>query len=232
MVVVLTTKQKDIVVLIPTLNEEKAITQTLDDVLEYAPKCRIAVLDSYSINGTADIARSKGATVVNAPKGGKGIAVRSVLPRVFAAFTGKCYVMIDGDYTYPAKHIPEVVEQIENGVDVVIGYRNKRAKGSMTVMNIIGNWGLSMLASVLYGVRVRDVCSGMWGFRRNVLSRYKLSSNGFTLEADLFVNTIKGKYKLAQIPIEYRARLDDSIAKLSIKDGFKIGWFLIKGRLR
>ncbi len=65
-----------------------------------------------------------------------------------------------------------------------------------------------------------------------MLSRYKLSSNGFTLEADLFINTVKGKYRLAQIPIEYRARLDGSVAKLSVKDGFKIGWFLIRGRFQ
>ena len=176
--------------------------------------------------------KSKPVAIINAPRGGKGIAVRSVLPRVLTAFTGKCYVMIDGDYTYPAKHISEIAERIENGADVVIGYRNKRAKGSMSHINIIGNWGLSMLASVLYGVYVRDVCSGMWGFRRSVLSRYKLSSDGFTLEADLFINTVKGRHKLAQIQIEYRARLDGSVAKLGIKDGFKIAWFLIRGRFR
>jgi len=225
-------KQKGIVVIIPTLNEAKAIGQTIDDVLEYLPECLVVILDSYSINGTADKARDKGAIVVNALKGGKGIAVRSVLPQIIASYQADCYVMLDGDYTYPAKHIPEIAERIENGVDVVIGYRNKRAKGSMSRMNTIGNWGLSMLASVLYGVRVKDVCSGMWGFRRDVLSKYKLSSNGFTLEADLFANTVKGKYKLAQIPIDYRARLDGSVAKLNIKDGFKIGWFLAKKRFK
>lgn len=223
-------RQKDIIVIIPTLNEAKAIGKTIDDVLEYARNCHIAVLDSYSINGTADIARSKGAVVVNAPRGGKGVAVRSVLSKVMAAFTGKCYVMIDGDYTYPAKHILEIAEQIENGADVVIGYRKKRAKGSMSHMNRIGNWGLSMLASVLYGVHVKDVCSGMWGFSRKALVRYKLGSSGFTLEADLFVNTVRNGFRLAQIPIEYRARLDGSIAKLGIRDGFKIAWFLIRRR--
>jgi len=223
-------KQKDIVVLIPTLNEAKAIGQTVVDVFDNVPNCQVLILDSYSINGTADVARDKGAIVFDALKGGKGIAVRSVLPQIIASYKADYYAMIDGDFTYPAKHLPEIIRSLDNGADVVIGYRNKRAKGSMSRMNIIGNWGLSMLASILYGVYVRDVCSGMWGFRRDILSGYKLSSNGFTLEADLFANTVKGKHKLAQIPIEYRARLDDSIAKLSIKDGFKIGWFLVKGR--
>jgi len=219
------------VVIIPTLNEAKAIGQTIDDVYDNIPHCRVLVIDSYSINGTADLARDKGAVVINTCKDdkGKGRAVRSVLPQIIAGFRADYYVMIDGDFTYPAKHLPEIVRSLDNA-DVVIGYRNKRAKGSMSHMNIIGNWGLSMLASILYGVYVKDVCSGMWGFRRSVLSRYELSSNGFTLEADLFTNTVKGKYKLAQIPIGYRARLDDSIAKLSIKDGFKIGWFLVRKR--
>lgn len=223
-------KQKGIVVLIPTLNEAKAIIKTLDDVLEYLPECQIVVLDSYSSNGTVDLVKSKPVAIINAPKGGKGLAVRSVLARVMSTFTGKCYVMLNGDYTYPARHILEFAELIENGADVVIGYRNLRAKGAMSRMNAIGNWGLSMLASMLYRVRVKDVCSGMWGFHRDVLFRYKLSSKGFTLEADLFVNTVKGKYKLTQIPIEYRARLDGSVAKLGVGDGFKIAWFLIKSR--
>jgi len=221
-------KQKDIVVLIPTLNEAKAIGQTVADVFDNVPNCQVLILDSYSINGTADKARDKGAVVLDALKGGKGIAVRSVLSQIITGFRADYYVMIDGDFTYPAKHLPEIIRSLDNGADVVIGYRNKRAKSSMSRMNIIGNWGLSILSSILYGVYVRDVCSGMWGFRRDVLSRYKLTSNGFTLEADLFANTVKGKYKLAQIHREYRARLDDSVAKLSIKDGFKISSFLIK----
>lgn len=223
-------KHKDIVVLIPTLNESKAIGQTIDDVFKYVPRCRIAVLDSYSFNDTVGIAKSKGAVVIKAPKGGKGIAVRSVLPQIITSCRGDYYVMVDGDFTYPAKHLPEIIKNLDNGVDVVIGYRHKRAKGSMSRINTIGNCGLSILASILYGVHVKDVCSGMWGFRRNVLSRYNITSDGFTLEADLFVNTIRNRCKLTQIPIEYRARLDGSVAKLGIKDGFKIAWFLIRGR--
>ena len=87
------------VVLIPTLNEVKAIGQTIDDVWEYAPQSRVLVLDSYSINGTADIVRDKGAVVINSVTGGKGIAVRSVLPQIMATLKADYYVMIDGDYT-------------------------------------------------------------------------------------------------------------------------------------
>ncbi len=218
--------QSSITVLLPAFNEEKAIGKVIQDIKSLSQNYEILVVDNASTNGTEAKANALDVKVLYEGKRGKGNAVRAGFQYIKTPFV----VMIDGDYTYPAKHLLEIVRSLENGADVVIGYRFKRAKGSMSRMNTIGNWGLSMVASILYGVRVKDVCSGMWGFRRKVLLRYKLSSNGFTLEADLFVNTVKGKYKLAQIPIEYRARLDGSIAKLSIKDGFKIGWFLIRKR--
>ena len=69
----------------------------------------------------------------------------------------------------------------------------------------------------------------MWGFKTSILKSFDIQSKGFTLEAELFTNCVKGKYKLEQIPIGYRKRLDGSYAKLKIRDGFKIAWFLIKG---
>ena len=219
---------KSITVLLPAFNEEKAIGRVIQDIKALKLGYEILVVNNKSTNGTKAEAIALGAKVLYEGKKGKGNAVRVGFKHIKTPFV----VMIDSDFTYPAKHLPEIIRSLDNGADVVIGYRNKRAKGSISHMNIIGNWGLSMLASILYGVYVRDVCSGMWGFKRDALSSYKLTSNGFTLEADLFVNTIKGKHKLVQIPIEYRARLDGSVAKLGIKDGFKIGWFLIKGRFR
>ena len=218
--------QSTVTVLLPAFNEEKAIGKVIQEIKGLSLDYGILVVDNKSTNGTKAGATALGVNVLYEGEKGKGNAVRAGFKHIKTPYV----VMIDSDFTYPAKHLPEVIRSLDNGADVVIGYRNKRAKGSMSRMNIIGNWGLSMLASILYGVYVRDVCSGMWGFRRSVLSRYKLSSNGFTLEADLFANTIRGKYKLVQIPIEYRARLDDSVAKLSIKDGFKIASFLIKKR--
>ncbi len=219
------------VVLIPTLNEAEAVGLTVDDVLEHVPDCLVLVIDSYSDDGTADIARSRGAIVVNAPRGGKGLAMRFALPKIMAQYPSENYVMLDGDFTYPAKHILDVVLALDSRADVVIGYRAKREQGAMTTTNLIGNWGLSALASVLYGVRVRDVCSGLWGFRRKALERFVLTSKGFTLEADLFANTVRCGCRLVQIPIEYRARPKRSTAKLKVSDGLKIAEFLIMKRL-
>lgn len=220
----------DTVVLIPTLNEVETIGRTIEDILECVPGCRPLVIDSYSTDGTAGVARKAGVTVVYAPTGGKGIAVRTVLPAIMAEYKAKMFVMIDGDATYPAKHIPEVLAELDDGADVVLGYRDVRERGSMTRTNIIGNYGLSLLASVLYGKRVRDVCTGLWGFRREALERFTLTSNKFTLEADLFVNAMRNRCRTKQIPIEYRARPEGSNSKLSMKDGLEIGWFLVRSR--
>jgi len=70
----------------------------------------------------------------------------------------------------------------------------------------------------------------MWGFRRDALKKFKLTSPKFTLEADFFVNAVKTKCNITQIPISYRARVDGSLPKLKVSDGFDIGWFLIKKR--
>jgi len=90
---------------------------------------------------------------------------------------------------------------------------------------------LSLLATILFRRRVRDVCTGMWAFQRGVLDKFELESGGFTLEADLFVNCVRNRCRIKQVPIDYRARLDGSLPKLRIVDGVNIGAFLIKKRL-
>ncbi len=221
---------KDVVVLIPTLNEVETIGQTIKDVLGCVPGCKVLVLDSYSKDGTAGRASRAGATVVYAPTGGKGVAVRSVLGDIMAEYPRCQYVMLDGDATYPARYIPDILEELNNGADVVMGYRSVREQGAMSKINIIGNFGLSLLASILYKRRVRDVCTGLWGFGRGVLERFTITSGRFTLEADLFVNAERTKCKIKQIPIEYKVRPLGGSSKLGTVDGLKIGWFLVRSR--
>ena len=138
-------------------------------------------------------------------------------------------MMMDADYTYPAKHILDLLANLE---DVSMGYRHKREAGAMTRMNAFGNRMLSLLASVLYRRKVHDVCTGMWAFRGDVLNKFTLTSTGFTLEADLFVNAVRSGCRISEVPIEYRRRLDGCKPKLRVLDGFKIGLFLLKKRLR
>jgi len=222
----------NIVVLLPTLNEADGIKKTIKDIQGYAPGSRIWVVDS-SKNGTPKIAIDAGALVIPVPKKGKGWAIRDAvwLLRLTSRVAPADYViMLDGDYTYPANHIPEIISLLNDGVDVVAGYRYMRERNAMSVINIIGNWGLSLIASICYRRHIRDVCTGMWGFTADALKGMYLESDRFTLEADLFSNVVSSNCKLAQIPIGYRARQDGSTSKLKISDGFKIALFIIKHR--
>lgn len=220
----------DILILIPTLNEAEAIGATIDDVKKYVDTRLILVLDGHSSDGTKDIALDRGALVMDVPKG-KGRAFRTSLPLILNQYDFKWLIMLDGDYTYPAKHIPDIIAQLRDGADVVMGYRKYKMPMSMSKMNAVGNWGLSVLASILYWCPARDLCTGMWGFRKRALKHFNITSNRFTLEADLFANAVTCGCDIEQIPIEYRARLQGSDTKLKIKDGLEIGWFLIKYRM-
>ena len=223
--------KSEVAILIPTLNEENGIGQTIDDVLTFVPDCRIYVVDGHSSDTTVDIAIDRGATVISTDKG-KGRAVRIALPCLLSIPHHKYLVMLDGDNTYPAKHIPEILRELRDGAAAAMGFRIIRENGAMTRANIVGNWGLSMLASLLYGITAKDVCSGLWGFRCSALREFALTSNEFTLEADLLGNTMRNGFRFSQIPIEYRARSDIRESKLRIWDGFKIAGFLARGRLR
>ncbi|MDO8751925.1 MAG: glycosyltransferase family 2 protein [Dehalococcoidia bacterium] len=219
----------DALIMLPAYNEAVSIGYTLTELTHYAPAARKVVIDNNSIDGTAGLARELGAIVFYVPEQGKGNAVRYSLARILD-LPWSWLVMMDSDFTYPAKHVREVVERLVQGADVVMGYRRTKAPGSMPAINGLGNKCLSVLASGLYGLWVRDVCTGLWGFRREALEQFKLTSTGFTLEAEMLVEARRTKCRIAQIPIEYRARLDGDRPKLKVRDGFKIGLFLIDGR--
>ena len=214
-----------ITVLLPTLNEEQGIVQTIQDIRTYLPEDDILVIDGLSTDKTVELARQQNVSVLMVKEKGKGIAVQKALKVIKTDYA----LMLDGDFTYPAKYIPEIIYNLNLGYDVVLGYRKTRERHSMTLINALGNKGLSLLASVVYRKYVYDVCTGMWGFNTYALQHLALQSDGFSLEADLFKNAVKNKCKIKQLPIEYRARLKQSKTKLNIGHGFEIGKFILRG---
>lgn len=216
---------RDVTILIPALNEEKAIGKVIGEFTEQG--WTVLVGDNNSTNGTYDITVSKGIVPISVLRRGKGHTIRELINHIGTPQT----VMIDGDYTYLVEDVQCVLGALKD-CDVVIGYRKYRERGSMSFLHIIGNYLLSLLASVLYGYRVNDVNTGLKAFKTARLKEFGLVSGGFTLEADIFINAIRHKCKLKQIPISYRARLDGCKPKLRILDGLKIGWFLLKERFK
>lgn len=214
-------------VVLPTRNEVATIGRMIDEIRALPIKTNIVVLDHKSTDGTREVAQSKGVTLVDEPEKGKGAAVR----KYFKTDPPGDIVMIDADCTYPVRRILNVVGALDRGAVVVMGYRHWLRDGAMSRLHRLGNSMLSLLASLLFQHRVRDVCSGLWGFGPGVVGNLRLVSNGFTLEVDLFANAIRSGTKIAQIPIGYAARPDGSTAKLTVFDGIRIAWFLLMSRL-
>lgn len=221
--------RKDICIILPALNEEATIGKVIAEIPrqtleEKGYKVTVMVVDNGSTDRTGQIARENGAEVIVEPRRGKGRAVRTALEWTEADFV----FMLDSDYTYPATYIPEMLDLLEQGYPVVIGsrLRGKVEPGAMSRINLIGNHLLAWLASLLYCKRVSDLCTGLWGFRGEVIKNVQLSAFGFEIEAELFAQLAKRGYRIAEVPIHYRPR--PTRPKLnSLKDGLKIGWRLL-----
>ncbi len=221
-----------VVIVIPALNEVSTIGVVLDEVPvdELAAagyRVRLLVVDNGSTDGTSAVALQRHAEVIFEPQRGKGIAVR----RAFREAHGDYVFMLDGDATYPANHIPEMLEMLTRGCDVVTGsrLRGHRAPGSISTVNLVGNHLLTWLACILYHRRTSDLCTGYWGFRAAVLPHLALHSKGFNLEAELFAEVVRNKFTTREVPVNYRRR--PTPAKLrALRDGARIARTLLTKR--
>ena len=225
--------QPEILIMLPTLNEEPTVGRVIDEiprkVLEGAGyKVRLLVVDGNSTDRTRDIAAEKGASIINERQRGKGIAVSKVLGTLKADFI----FMLDADYTYPAGYIPDMLKLLDTNHAVIDSrMRGRRERGAMSRLNLVGNYLLSLIATVFYGKKISDVCSGFWGFRGEVVKNLHLRASAFDLEAEIFSQMVRRGYSIAEIPVDYRRR--PSPPKLrSLRDGTRIGWALITRRFR
>jgi len=219
-------------VILPALNEESTIGKVIDEIPrrsleEDGYEVEVIVVDNNSKDRTKQVAQSKGARVIHESKRGKGIAVRTGLASVEADFV----FMLDADFTYPAAYIRDMLKILSQHHSVVIGsrLRGKREKGAMRRLNLLGNFILSLIASVLYKSRISDLCTGYWGMRGEIVPKLTLLADGFQLEAELFTQLANKGYRIAEVPIYYRRR--EGKTKLSaIRHGVKIGRLLLARR--
>ncbi|MFC2067684.1 glycosyltransferase family 2 protein [Chloroflexota bacterium] len=222
----------NVCIILPALNEEVTIGKVIDEIPKLALEqegyqVEVVVVNNNSSDRTSQIAQEHGARVINELARGKGRAVRTALESIKADFV----FMLDADYTYPATYIPEMLKILQQDYPVVIGsrLRGQCEKGAISRLNIVGNLLLTLMANILYQTRISDLCTGYWGIRGEIIPKLKLRSDGFQLEAELFAQVAKRRYRLAEVPIYYRRR--QTKAKLNqIIDGIKIGWTLISRR--
>lgn len=217
-------KESQLTVVIPT-RTSLLVGEVVGEIKALPIEAEVAVVGYQISDEIRQAILNKGGTFIDEPRKGKGIAVVNA----FSEVTTEYVMILDADGTYPVLAIPELLKALQEGADAVVGCRYWKIKGSMTFVHKLGNFGLSLLASIIYRHRIKDLCSGMWGFKTEVVQKFNLVSKGFTLEADFFVNTNKNNCQLAQVPIRYVPRKGGK-AKTTMWDGLKIGWFLVRRR--
>lgn len=215
-------KNKKIAVLIPCYNESKTIGKVVKDYKKALPTADIYVYDNNSSDGTDKIAKKAGATVKYEYRQGKGNVIRSM----FKDIDADCYLMIDGDDTYPAESAKEMCDLIlENKADMVIGDRlsstyfteNKRP------FHNLGNRLVRGLINTLFKSNVRDIMTGYRAFSYEFVKTFPVLSKGFEIETEMTIHALDKNFLLKEIPIEYRDRPEGSVSKLNTySDGFKV----------
>lgn len=221
-------EQYQATVVLPTLNEEAGLARTLDELpLEHlfiaGYRTRVLVVDGGSTDGTVDVARLRGARVLRQTGRGKGEAVRQGLAA--AIDQGADFVaVIDADYSYVADTLLPVFSLLAAGTDLVIGARRPLYDPTETARALahrVGDALLSLTAARLSRVPFLDICSGLWGVRTSAVRHLRLESDGFEIEAELFLKMARQGRRVSQVPVTYRPRI--GIAKLrALKDGSRI----------
>ncbi|RLI43191.1 glycosyltransferase family 2 protein [Candidatus Bathyarchaeota archaeon] len=219
-------------IIIPVLNEEKAIAKTLSEIplkeLEkMGYKCEILVVDGGSKDKTREIARKCGARVIVEPRPGYGIAYKTG----FANARGDIIATLDGDFSYPACFIPQLVKLLETGkYDFISTNRMENfTKGSMSRVHLLGNKVLTYFTRVLFRVSLKDSQSGMWVFKKNLLDKVVLSAKGMSFSEEIKIVAFKF-FRAAEFPIPYRKRIGKQKLRTVI-DGLKNLAYLLNLRL-
>lgn len=207
----------ELTVLIPVLNEAEAIGDVLDEVIsEGVNPENILVVDGGSTDGTLEIAKSKGVKVIGQKGRGKADAVRSALPHIKTRYV----LLMDGDYTYPARHIRDLCKAKEEGADEVIGRRIPLEEKTQGPLYRLGNWILTKTFNLLFGTKLRDVLSGMYLLDKEVLEEMEFKSSGFGIESEIAAHVAGTGGEIVEVPIEYRERKGEK--KLRVKHGLDI----------
>ncbi len=218
----------EIAVLIPCYNEAQTIEKVVKDFKNVLPEAVIYVYDNNSSDNTAEIAAKAGAVVRHEYQQGKGNVIR----RMFRDIDAKCYLMTDGDDTYPADNAREMADAVLNrNVDMVVGDRlsstyfqeNKRPFHNFG--NSIVRWSIN----TLFHSNIKDIMTGYRAFSYQFVKSFPVLSQGFEIETEMSIHAVDKNMYLENVVIEYRDRPEGSESKLNTySDGFKVIFTIIK----
>ena len=209
-------------VLIPCYNEEKTIAKVVTDFRRAIPDAVIYVYNNNSTDRTAEIAAESGAIVRNEYKQGKGNVIR----RMFREINAECYIIVDGDDTYPAEYARQMADIVlEKKADMVIGDRlsstyfteNKRP------FHNFGNTIVRFLINNIFHANIMDIMTGYRAFSYNFVKTFPVLSKGFEIETEMSIHAIDKNMYVENVVIDYRDRPDGSVSKLNTySDGVKV----------
>ena len=218
-----TPKNASIAVLVPCYNEALTIAKVVDDFRRELPTATIYVYDNNSSDDTAGIARAHGAVVRRETRQGKGNVVRQMIRDIDA----DVYIMVDGDDTYPAEAAASLIEPILSGnADMTVGDRlsnGSYGKENDRAFHGFGNNLVRKLIKLIYKFDFNDVMTGYRAFSKVFAKTMPVESPGFEIETELSIHAVDKRWRIVEVPIDYRDRPEGSESKLNtISDGMAV----------
>ncbi len=213
----------EVAVLVPCYNEELTIEKVIKDFKKELPDCKIYVYDNNSKDRTFEIALNNGAIVKKEYRQGKGNVVRSM----FMDIEADCYIMVDGDDTYPAEFVHNLIEPIlSKEADMVIGdrlsngtYKNENKRK----FHNLGNSMVRTLINKLFSSDINDIMTGYRSFSKEFVKSMPVLSEGFEIETEISIHALDKNFLIKELPIDYRDRPEGSFSKLNtFNDGMKV----------
>ncbi len=211
-----------IAVLIPCYNEASTIAKVIKDAKAALPEAVIYVYDNNSTDDTAAIAEKEGAVVRHEYQQGKGNVIRTM----FREIDARCYIMTDGDDTYPMEYARRMADAVlQKNADMVIGDRlsstyfqeNKRP------FHNLGNSVVRGSINRMFGCKIKDIMTGYRAFGYGFVKTFPVLSKGFEIETEMTIHAVSNNMQIENIVVEYRDRPEGSVSKLNTySDGFKV----------
>lgn len=224
-----------VVVVLPAYNEAATLAATMAAFHAALPEAEVWVIDNASTDGTAQIAADTLAAlgaaggVLSEPRKGKANAVR----RAFQDIDADAYLMADADCTYPAERARELLAPVLEGrADMVVGDRHTLghyASENKRPMHGAGNRLVQVLVNRLFRANLADILSGYRAFSRRFVKTYPIVVEGFEIEADVTLHALDKRFRIIEIPVEYRDRPEGSASKLDTwRDGARVLWIILQ----